>query len=769
VKFLVLGPIEASLDGRELEIGAGRQRALLALLLLHAGEVLSLDRIVEDLWGEQAPPSAAKVVQGYVSQLRRALAPDVIVTRGSGYVLHDAETDAVDFERLLERSRGEEPREAARTLRAALGLWRGRPYADVEYETWAQGEIGRLEELRLVTLEERVDLDIALGRHGEVVAELESLVAAHPLRERLRGLLMLALYRCDRQGEALEAYRDARSTLVEELGIEPSKALQRLEQAILRHDPELDAQARTPVVRPVERDHVPSGTVTFLSIDIEGSTELVGELRVGYGEVLEGFRRVVRDAVAGASGYEVDTQGDAFLLAFRSARDAVSAALAIQRALGSTLLPHETRLHARMGIHVGEPSVGAEGYHGIDVVRVSRICAAAHGDQILLSNAAKELAEGELPAGVTLRELGSYRLKSLERPERLYQLDVDTAQQDFPPLRHAVATDQPSTLRRLLRPSSRRGAAVLTAGVVLLAVAIGAGAYRLASGGSARVVVAQPNSVAAIDPASDAVVGAISVGNTPTGVAVGDGSVWVLNANDRSISRIDPEARAVQREIPAITGASDVAVSIGSLWVAGHTNLLSRVDPDRPLTSETLPLSAAGNPQPVSSAVAATSHAVWATATGAVWRIVPTPRRRIDVNQLDCCGTIAIGLGSVWVGDGSGIERLDASSGALQAHIKLPFEASDIAVGAGEIWVTDGATDLVWRIDPKLNAAGGTIQVGENPAGVTVGAGSVWVACADGTVSRIDPSDDRVVAAIPVGGTPQDVAVGFGRVWVSVD
>jgi DNA-binding SARP family transcriptional activator len=772
VRFLVLGPLEASLDGRELEIGAGRQRALLALLVLHAGEVLSLDRIVDALWGEQAPPSAAKVVQGYVSQLRRSLAPSAIVTRGSGYVVQDAETDAADFERLVEESREQEPREAARTLRVALGLWRGRPYADVEYEGWAQGEIGRLEELRLVAVEERIDLDIALGRHAEVVPELESLIAAHPLRERLHGLLMLALYRSDRQGEALEAYRAARAALVEELGIEPSKALQRLEQAILTQDPELDGRgAPAQIARPVERDRAPSGTVTFLSIDIEGSTGLVHALRSGYGEVLDDFRRVVRNAVAEASGYEVDTQGDAFLLAFRSARDAVSAALAVQRALGSALLSHETRLYVRMGIHVGEPSVGAEGYHGVDVVRVSRICAAAHGEQILLSNAARELVEGDLPAGATLRELGSYRLKSLERPERLYQLDRDGAERDFPPLRNAVATEQPFVLRRLLRPSSRRDAAVLAAGVVLLAGAIGAGVYRLTSGGSARVVVAQPNSVAAIDPTADSVVADVPVGNTPTSVAVGDGSVWALNANDRSVSRIDPEARAVQRELPAVAGASDIAEGMGALWVAGSTNVLSRVDPDRPLSSKTLRLPGAGTPLlgGVSSAVAATPHAVWATTTGGVWRIEPTPRHRTDVNQMDCCDPIAIGLGSVWVGDATGIERLDASSGAAQASIKLPFEATGIAVGAGSVWATDGGTDLVWRIDPKLNAVGGTLQVGENPAGVAVGAGSVWVACADGTVSRIDPRDNRVVGAIEVGGTPQDIAVGFGRVWVSVD
>jgi len=458
MRFRNLGLLEAWEDGRELPLGRGRQRALLALLLLHANEFVSTDRLIDDLWGEGSPPSAPKVLQGYVSKLRRGLPPDAIVTRGSGYLLRVTDTDADEFERLLEQARGQEPRDAAQTLRAALALWRGRPFADVEYEAWAQSEIGRLEELRLDALEERLEAEIALGLHQDVVAELESLVAAHPLRERLRGLLMLALYRCDRQAEALEAYRAARSTLVEALGIEPSKALQRLEQAILTQDPELDAQApRTGASARPERARGPTGTVTFLSLDIEGSTRLVHELRGEYADVLAEFRRIVREAVAAGSGHEVDTQGDAFLLAFQSARNAAAAALAIRRALHERSLPHATQLRVRMGIHAGEPGVGPEGYHGLDVVRVSRICAAGHGDQILLSNAARELVDGELPSGAALHELGLYLLKGIERPERIYQLDAVGVHEEFPPLREALPAEGRRTgVRRFVRPQSKR-------------------------------------------------------------------------------------------------------------------------------------------------------------------------------------------------------------------------------------------------------------------------------------------------------------------------
>ena len=245
VRIGVLGPVEAWEDGRELPLGSGRQRALLVLLLLHADVAVSKDTLIDGLWGERPPRSAAKLLQGYVSQLRRALPAEAIVTRGSGYLLRAADTDAAEFERLLTDARGQEPLEAARTLRAALALWRGRAFADVEYESWAQAGASRLEELRLVALEERIEADLRLGEDRRVVPELQALVAEHPLRERLRAQLMLALYRAGRQPEALDVYADARRRLVDDLGVEPGKALRELHQAILRQDPMLDPAAPT--------------------------------------------------------------------------------------------------------------------------------------------------------------------------------------------------------------------------------------------------------------------------------------------------------------------------------------------------------------------------------------------------------------------------------------------------------------------------------------------------------------------------------------------
>jgi DNA-binding SARP family transcriptional activator len=242
VRFLVLGPVEARQGEHTLEISGGKPRALLSLLLLRAGEVVASERLVEDLWSGRPPASAGKLVQGYVSQLRRALGSDAVVTVGPGYVLQAGETDVAEFERLVQKAdeQKQSPGKAVPTLRRALALWRGHPFADVAYEPWAQVEIARLEELRLVVIEELIERRIELGEAAQLVPELEARVREHPLRERLWSQLMLTLYRCDRQADALDAYRQARQALVDELGIEPTRRLRELEQAILRQDPALD-------------------------------------------------------------------------------------------------------------------------------------------------------------------------------------------------------------------------------------------------------------------------------------------------------------------------------------------------------------------------------------------------------------------------------------------------------------------------------------------------------------------------------------------------
>ena len=251
MEFLILGPLEVRDAGRSLAIGGARQRALLAILLTRANQVIGRDALIDELWGESPPETATNVLQGYISHLRKAVGNDVLQTRPPGYVavLDPGTLDLHRFEELLatgsEALGHGDAAAAAASLRAALELWRGPALADFAYEPFAQAEIARLEELRLTALERRIEADLALGRDAELVGELEALVGRYPLRERPRAQLMLALYRAGRQAEALEAYQQARRALVDELGIDPSPALQDLEKAILRQDSSLDL-ARAP-------------------------------------------------------------------------------------------------------------------------------------------------------------------------------------------------------------------------------------------------------------------------------------------------------------------------------------------------------------------------------------------------------------------------------------------------------------------------------------------------------------------------------------------
>src|SRR5919108_2471595 len=243
MEFRILGPLEVYEQNCQIELGGRKQRALLGVLLLHANEPISSERLVDELWGDQPPARAHKLVQGYVSALRKVLGPERLVTRSPGYLvrLGAGELDALEFERLVAEARvAREPQLTAERLHEALTLWRGSALADLRLEGFAAREAERLNELRLTTLLARIEADLELGRHAELVGELEALVAAHPLQERPRGLLMLALYRSGRQADALELYRATRALLADELGLEPSSELQRLERLVLTHDPELD-------------------------------------------------------------------------------------------------------------------------------------------------------------------------------------------------------------------------------------------------------------------------------------------------------------------------------------------------------------------------------------------------------------------------------------------------------------------------------------------------------------------------------------------------
>ena len=388
MEFRILGELEVEEDGRAVVLGGARQRALLTNLLLHAGEVVSADRLIDDLYGAHPPATAAKSLQAHISRLRRALGGEKrLRTRGGGYVLElsEGELDVERFSTLLEAGHRSlaagQAEQAVATLLQALDLWRGPPLADVAYAEFAQGEVARLEELHLAAVEELVDARIALGRHAEVVGELERLVAAHPLRERLRASLLLALYRSGRQAEALDAYQETRAILVEELGIEPTRALRELHQAILNQDPALDlpvteqphheagrAVATLPVDETVVRDV--RKTVTAVSVRLAVAAEGAGRLDP------EALRRVtgrafeMLEAAAGRHGGTIEAvSGDAItavfglpfvheddaLRAVRAAADGRTGLMELGAALDNE---HALRLDFRIGISTGEVVTG---------------------------------------------------------------------------------------------------------------------------------------------------------------------------------------------------------------------------------------------------------------------------------------------------------------------------------------------------------------------------------------------------------------------------
>jgi len=439
VEFRVLGPFEVFVEGRALELKRRKQRSLLALLLLHAGEVVSTDRLVEELWAGKPPKAAVGSLQNLVSDLRKALGRESVVTRPPGYVL-DVERDRVDlhrFERLVaQAAEGGGAERRSTLLREALALWRGPPLADLAFEPFAHVEIARLEELRTTAREELIQAELELGRHAQLVGELEALVAEHPLRERLRGQVMLALYRSGRQVEALDAYRQARETLVEELGIEPSLELQRLETSILRHDPELDLVARaTPEAPPGDERRK---TVTMLFTDIVDAPSLGAALDP---EVLRSVMRryfdTVRTIVERHGGTLEKFAGDTAMAVFgvpqvheddalRAVRAVTELSEALSRLNADLVRDHGLAIRIRSGINTGEvlagdPASGEPSATGAAVTVAMRLQQAALPGETLLGEVTRSLlreaAVSEpaepIDAGGSLGQVQAFRLLAL--------------------------------------------------------------------------------------------------------------------------------------------------------------------------------------------------------------------------------------------------------------------------------------------------------------------------------------------------------------------
>jgi DNA-binding SARP family transcriptional activator len=436
--FRILGPLEVLDEGRVVALGGSKQRALLALFLLHANQTLTTDRLIDELWGDRPPASAAKNVQMHVSRLRKALAAraagGLVLTRERGYELElDPERlDSYRFERLLDEGRSGlaagRPERAAAALEAALAMWRGAPLADLAYEPFAQREIARLDDLRARALELLIEAKLALGGHAEVIPELEALIAEHPYREHPRAQLMLALYRCDRQADALQAYQDARRQLVEELGIEPGERLRELERAILAQDPALaapvgrdDGDAALPDPTAAE---LPTGVVSFLLTDIEGSSSLWEADHEAMAAALELHDELIARTADAHAGRLLKTkgEGDATVTAFRRSSDAVAAAVDIQEALGAASWPAGLDLRVRIALHTGEAHERAGDYFGPALNRAARLRALTRGGRTVVSRATAEIVRDRLPRGVELVDLGRHELRGLSRPEDVFEL-----------------------------------------------------------------------------------------------------------------------------------------------------------------------------------------------------------------------------------------------------------------------------------------------------------------------------------------------------------
>jgi YVTN family beta-propeller protein len=530
---------------------------------------------------------------------------------------------------------------------------------------------------------------------------------------------------------------------------------------------------------------LPTGTVTFLFTDIEGSTRLERELRERYGEVLAEHQGLLRGVFAAHGGHEVDTQGDSFFYVFPRAKAAVEAAVAAQRALASHPWREGGEIRVRIGVNTGEASLEDGRYVGFAVHRAARISAAGHGGQILLSSSTRELVEHDLPEGQLVRDLGERRLKDLPRLERIYQLVVDGLPSEFAPLR---TLDEQELAEAAQAAFARRRYRRRIAVAIPVALLVGAGivaAFFLTRG--SETITVQPNSVAVIDPDSNEVVAAIPVGARPGTIAVGEGSVWVANLEDETVSRVNPRARIVERTISVDAFPSDVAVGAGAVWVLNAPfNRVTRVDPGSNGTRTIelpLPGFVGGRRPPLdcgqatAGGIAFGAQRIWIICPdGLLIRINPKDDGPESLGFAGGFGTIAIaaGGGSVWVADRdeNTVFRISPTSGEATAEVTVLNSPTSIAVGAGAVWVANSGDEALSRIDisePGLRFTSTSVQIGATAVDVAANEGAIWTAnSGDGTVTRIDPVSNEVAETIDVGNAPAAIAAGYGLVWVSV-
>lgn len=440
VHIRLLGPLEVDDGVAARSVGGAKERMLLALLALARGEFVSATTIADTLWRGDPPPSAAKSVQVLIARLRKALAAEppipVAIEFNAGAYRLQVPRDALDVavvDDLVATARraadaGEfEP--ALEALARAESLWRGPSLNDVADEPFATVEANRLEELRAAVREQRLEIEVQRGRHGELLGDLEAACATHPYRERLWWLRMLALHRSGRTADALRAYQEARRMFGDELGLEPGEELRALEAAILADDPALrfDDAARRPL---------PSGEITFVLTDVEGSTSLWERQPDRIAAALVRHDALIEEAISANGGILLKArgEGDSTFSVFGDAVSATRAIAAAQRAVADEPWDTEPPLRVRAAVHTGPAELRDNDYYGATINRAARLRGAGHGGQTLLSAASAALVRAELPPNSSLRDLGLRRLRDLREPEHIFQLDLEGLPSRFAPL-----------------------------------------------------------------------------------------------------------------------------------------------------------------------------------------------------------------------------------------------------------------------------------------------------------------------------------------------
>jgi YVTN family beta-propeller protein len=573
--FRILGPFEVVDDDRPLGLGGPRQRALLAILLLRRGEAVPSDRLIDDLWGERPPATAAKTLQGYVSHLRKALGDGLLVTRRGGYLLAAApgQVDAERFEAMVADGRQAladgDAAGARELLGSALGLWRGEALADLAYEPFAQAEVARLEEARLGALEDRIEADLVLGRHRAVAGELEALVGLHPHRERLLAQLMLALYRCGRQTDALAVYRRGRRALHDELGLEPGPELRGLEQRILSHDEALDPQTvAAPAGMVAKRSRLAPGRSLIAA---GGALLVAGAIAVVLVQLGGGGGIALRAAPNSVAAIDTHTNrvvGQVAVGARPSAIAYGSGSLWVANLDDQTVSRVDPRtLRTLRTFSIGGPPTGI----------------AAAGGSVWV------VASGPSASYVSVRRIDP-QFNAIGRTAR-----IGTVVPGSPAAVAArgdslwVAPNSGELTR--LDPQTGRVVKQLDPNAGPARIDLGAGAV--------WVTDSDADNVTRVDPTG--LVTSLAVGHRPSGIAVGNGAVWVADTGDNAIVRIDPSTRAVTATIPVGDAPTGVSLGAGSVWVANSGDgTVTRIDPQSGKVTATIAVG--GSPEAISVA-----------------------------------------------------------------------------------------------------------------------------------------------------------------------